>query len=287
MEFDYSILIPTWNNIELLKVCVKSIRKHSVYNFQILVYVNEGNDNTHQWLEKEGITFVKSNQNVGICIAMNALRPLVKSKVICYLNDDMYVLPDWDKYVIDEIKPLTKPYFISSSMIEPRSESSSTSIKADYGKDPSDFHELNLLGEFLNYPLKDWNGSAWPPLWLSVELWDQIDGFSEEFSPGMYSDPDMAMKAWQAGVRYFRGISDSRVYHFGSKSTSKLKSGPNIGRKRFLNKWGITARYFYKYYLRMGTPFTGKLSEPRHPFLGLLVNKWKKKRISISELTEK
>ena len=33
----FSILIPTWNNLELLKLCVHSIRENSGYSHQIIV----------------------------------------------------------------------------------------------------------------------------------------------------------------------------------------------------------------------------------------------------------
>ncbi|GLR18086.1 glycosyltransferase family 2 protein [Portibacter lacus] len=278
MKPDYSILIPTWNNLDLLKKCISSIRAHSHHNFQLLIYVNEGSDGTQEWLSQEGILFLESSTNVGICVAMNALRKIADAPILCYLNDDMYVLPNWDTYVLAEINKTESDFFISSTMIEPNAAGNACSINGDYGNDLDSFREKELLAEHADFAKKDWSGSAWPPLWVTAKLWDKIGGFSEEFSPGMYSDPDMAMKAWDAGTRIFKGIAESRVYHFGSKSTKRL--GVNTGRKIFLQKWGITARYFYKYYLRMGEPYQGALGEPKHPFLGLLINKMKKQKSS-------
>jgi glycosyltransferase involved in cell wall biosynthesis len=37
----FSILIPTWNNLRFLQVCIDSIRKNSSLEHQILVHVNE------------------------------------------------------------------------------------------------------------------------------------------------------------------------------------------------------------------------------------------------------
>ena len=59
----------------------------------------------------------------------------------------------------------------------------------------------------------------------------------------MYSDPDFSMKLWHAGVRIFAGIAESRVYHFMSKSTLKLKK-KNNGQLLFLQKWGISNQQF-------------------------------------------
>lgn len=45
----FSILIPTWNNLPFLKICVDSIRKNSTYRHQIIVHVNDGSDGTLEW----------------------------------------------------------------------------------------------------------------------------------------------------------------------------------------------------------------------------------------------
>ena len=82
---------------------------------------------------------------------------------------------------------------------------------------------------------------------------DAPGGFSEEFNPGMGSDPDLNMKLWQYGVRIFKGLSGFKVYHFGSISLRKKKNlSVNNGTKTFLKKWKITPTFFTKHYLRGG-----------------------------------
>lgn len=38
----FSILIPTWNNLDFLKLCINSIEKNSYFKHQIIIYVNDG-----------------------------------------------------------------------------------------------------------------------------------------------------------------------------------------------------------------------------------------------------
>ena len=40
----FSILIPSYNNIDYLKKCITSLKKNSKYDHQIIVHINEGND---------------------------------------------------------------------------------------------------------------------------------------------------------------------------------------------------------------------------------------------------
>ena len=78
---------------------------------------------------------------------------------------------------------------------------------------------------------------------ISKDIWEKIGGFSEEFDPGFGSDPDLNMKLWNIGVRIFKGVNKSRVYHFGSVTTRKNnKVVRNKANKTFLLKWIISSQ---------------------------------------------
>jgi GT2 family glycosyltransferase len=253
----FSILIPTWNNLSLLQLCIESIRNNSVYAHQIIVHVNEGKDDTIAFLQSQKIDYTFSKENIGICKAVNACRSLAETELLVYMNDDMYVCPNWDEPLFNEVQSLGHPYFfLSSVMIEPRETGNNCVIAPhDFGTDPSNFREADLIKEFNTFPFHDFSGTTWPPSLIHVRLWDIVGGFSLEFSPGMYSDPDLCMKLWLSGVRYFKGISASRVYHFMSKSTGRIKK--NDGKKQFLKKWGFSASYFMREILNRGDIFKG------------------------------
>ena len=97
----------------------------------------------------------------------------------------------------------------------------------------------------------------------------KVGGFSEEFFPGTGSDPDFNMKLWKLGIRIFKGINNFKVYHFGSvvlrkklnKIKKKNKYGSN-GSKLFLLKWGISIKFFKKFYLQSDYKYDGVLLEP-------------------------
>jgi glycosyltransferase involved in cell wall biosynthesis len=256
----FSILIPSWNNLKYLQNCIYSIRKNSFFRHQIIVHVNEGNDGTLEWIDKQpDVDYTFSSVNIGICFALNACRKLVDTSYIAYMNDDMYVCPDWDKYLYEEIQTIGHPYFfLSATAIEPFS-GNNCCIYRSFGEDLNCFDEEKLLREFEKLDGNDWMGATWPPNVLHTSLWDLVGGYSVEFSPGFYSDPDFSMKLWQAGVRLFKGVHKSRVYHFGSKSTKRIDKG--TGYQKFILKWGITSGSFTKYFLQRGELFNGMLPQ--------------------------
>ncbi len=272
----FSILIPTWNNLEYLQSCIRSIIKHSNFSHQIIVIVNEGNDKTIEWLEtQQEIDYIHSKTNIGICYGLNIARSLIKSEYVVYMNDDMYVLPEWDKVLYEEIQNIqTKLFMLSGTLIEPSSTNNPCVVVRDYGNDLKSFKKELLLSEYKSLSINDWSGSMWPPNLMHIDTWDLVGEMSTEFSPGMYSDPDLAFKLYEAGVRIFKGKGSSLIYHFGSKSTRRLKK--NRGRKLFLLKWGITANVFKKKYLKLGEAYSLLPDQVNLTFQERILNKMKR-----------
>jgi glycosyltransferase involved in cell wall biosynthesis len=259
----FTIVIPSWNNLTYLQLCIESIRRHSRYAHQIIVHINEGKDGTKEWVDAQAdIDYTCSETNIGICYALNLARELVVTDYLVYMNDDMYVCPGWDEALYQEIKSIGHSHFFLSSTPIEHYPVSNCSIKGLYGTDIQTFQEQALLKEYASLPMQDWQGSTWPPNVVHRDIWDLAGGYSAEFSPGMYSDPDFAMKLWHMGIRLFKGVSRSRVYHFGNKSTNRITK-KNRGYYMFISKWGMTSSTFTRYFLRRGMPFDGVLAEPQ------------------------
>lgn len=257
----FSILIPSWNNLDYLKCCIQSLQKNSTYTHQIIVHINEGQDGTLDWVKQQNLSYTYSAENVGVCYGFNAPATLAEADYLVFSDDDFYFAPEWDVPLWDAVKEVGHDYFcISSTMIE-HSPTNYNCIIApyDFGKTVKEFDENRFLNEYKSIPFQDWMGSNWYPLILHKKIWNLIGGLSTEFSPGMGSDPDMMMKLWHLGVRYYKGVSASRVYHFTSRSTSRVKK--NDGNKQFLLKWGLSKSTFFDFYLKMGQPFSGATPE--------------------------
>jgi len=259
----FSIIIPTWNNLALLQLCVRSIRENSAYAHQIIVHVNDGSDGSLDWVRAEGLAYTASPENIGICLAVNEAAMHATQDYILYLNDDMYCCPGWDTALVNKLKQLDSDLFmLSGTMIEPRETNNPCVIVRDYGTEAHTFDEVRLLADLPGIRKADWNGATWPPTLVSRRWWFKVGGYSSEFSPGMSSDNDFSMKLWHAGCRVFLGVGDSFVYHFQCKSTGKVKK--NDGGRQFLNKWGMRQSVFDRYYLRRGEVAKGlKLDEPQ------------------------
>ena len=260
----FSIIIPTFNNLDYLKLCIKSIRQNSKYTHQIIPHVNIGDDGTCDFLQDENIDFTFTNYNSGICEGMNTASKKSKFEYILYSHDDFYFCPGWDEVLKNEVDAIGHNNFYFSGVMM-----NNGPIQFNAGSNIKNFDEKKFLNEYQNYNHYDFQGSTWAPHLLHKDLWDKVGGFSEEFFPGTGSDPDLNMKLWKEGVRVFKGLNNCKVYHFGSIVTRKYKNHPTIitesgskGGKIFLLKWGITIKFFKKFYLRSDQKYDGPLNEP-------------------------
>jgi glycosyltransferase involved in cell wall biosynthesis len=258
----FSILIPTWNNLAHLQLVLRSIREHSAHAHQVIVHVNDGRDGTREWVAAQGIEATFSDDNVGICFAVNEAAMKARHEYIVYMNDDMYCLPGWDAALLARAAQMpTDLFMLSGTMIEPRDSGNPCVVVGPYGDAVENFREQALLADARRLVRADWCGATWPPTLVHRRWWFKCGGYSTELSPGMSSDNDFSMKLWHAGCRHFIGVGDALVYHFQQKSTGKVVK--NDGRRQFLAKWGIAQSTFDRHYLRRGQPWHGgALAEP-------------------------
>ena len=257
----FSILIPTFNNFNYLKLCLNSIKKNSKFKHEIIVHVNDGSDGTLEHLKLNRINYTHSNKNIGLCSSLNLVAKQSSKKYLLYSHDDMYFCPGWDICLSEELNNTKHDlFYFSGTMIEPFS---GAHLNYDCGKSIDTFNEKKLIENFSSLSFYDHQGTHFAPHLISKRIWDLVGGFSEEFNPGMGSDPDFNMKLWNEGVRIFKGINDFRVYHFSSITTrKKIEVKKNRGEITFLKKWGFSTKFFKKYYLKSKSVYDGELSNP-------------------------
>ncbi|MDC0940366.1 glycosyltransferase [Candidatus Pelagibacter sp.] len=255
----FSILIPTYNNLEYLKICVNSIKKNSKFNHQIIVHINEGTDGTLEYIKNSNLEYTLSNENIGMPKALNRASKLSKMKYILISHDDFYYCPDWDIELVNNINSIShNNFYLSSTMV------GAGQVKFDAGQTINNFDEPKLIKNLEKIKTIDFQGTTKCPGLIHKEIWEKVGGWSEEFSPTGGDDTDFAMKLWKIDVRIFKGLGKSLAYHFGSITTRKKDKSlftylGSRGNKIFINKWGISINFFEKFYLRSGLDINKKL----------------------------
>ena len=278
----FSILIPTFQNFKYFKFTIDSIKLNSTLDHEIIVHINGKDEDTENYLVNNNIKYTKSSDNIGLCSGVNKAAKISTKEYLLYSHDDMYFLPNWDNVLVKEVESLNhNKFYLSMTQISYTKgvKGNLQHIHYDCGSTLEEFNSEKLLSNYDKFTFRDLQGSHWAPHLIHKSLWNKIGGFSEEFNPGFASDPDLNMKLWNEGVRIFKGVSKSRVYHFGSITTRKnYKIKRNNGKKTFLIKWKFTVDFFVKHYLKRGGEYDGPLNEPKKNFIfyiDLLLSKLK------------
>jgi GT2 family glycosyltransferase len=248
----FSILIPTFNNLDYLKLCIESIKKISKFKHQIIIHVNEGSDGTLEFVKISNHEFTHSVNNIGMPKALNRSSKLSKFNYILISHDDFYYCPEWDVHLSEEIKKINhNNFYLSGTMV------GEGQVKFDAGKTINDFNENKLLKNLKEIQTYNFQGTTKCPGLVHKKIWEKVGGWSEEFSPTGGDDTDFALKLWNSDVRIFKGIGKCSAYHFGSITTRKKPKSlftylGSRGNKIFVKKWGMSINFFENHYLKSG-----------------------------------
>lgn len=95
------IVIPTYNNLRGLKLCIESIRRCTNTLHKIIVVNNGTDEEIHAWLDSQGDIIYQKSGRMTFSQAVNAGISAGKSKYVCILNDDVIVSEGWLNYLVD------------------------------------------------------------------------------------------------------------------------------------------------------------------------------------------
>ena len=278
----FSILIPSYNNLEYLKTCIDSLKKNSEYAHQIIVHINEGTDGSLEYVKENNFEYTYSENNIGMPKALNKSSKLAYFDYILISHDDFYFCPGWDTEFVNEINNIKhNNFYLSGTMVNAGmslvSKDKPSPPLFDAGYTIETFDKKKLLNNLDKIKTFNFQGTTKCPGLVHKDIWFKVGGWSEEFSPTGGDDSDFAMKLWKLNIRIFKGLGKCSVYHFGSITTRKKSKKlftylGSRGNKIFLKKWSITINFFERYYLKSGLDknknlifcqYEGPLGEPK------------------------
>ena len=261
--------ISTYNNLEYLKIAIKSVRKNSYYkNAPFIIHAENCDDGTDKWLEsnadKYNLTYfidktILGDGVKGIGGGMNFCAENVETEYIMFLHSDFYVTKDWDKRLMDVFdKYPNEKLWVNSHRVEPQmfpnSQSRPGTIvvpKDAFGAYYNDFNS-DAFDEFTKQfttmnDVEIPKGEGVSGL-IKKEHWDEVGGNDPLFSPASWDDMDLFLRMLQSGFRFVLP-SKSLVWHFGARGSHRLEenNGKTSERQRlaeqrnkhkWLSKWG-------------------------------------------------
>ena len=96
----FSIVIPTYNNLEELKACLQALGQMQENDFEVLIGVDGATDGTQKWLSQTKHPFSvqyfqhQGQKNAGRSATRNLTLPHIKGQYTLFLDSDMQAAPD-------------------------------------------------------------------------------------------------------------------------------------------------------------------------------------------------
>lgn len=105
----FSVIIPTYNRLELLKRAIDSVLNQTFGEFEIIVVDDCSSDDTWEWLnsqQNKKVSFYKNDTNKGLSYNRNFAVSKSKGEFIALLDDDDF----WYENHLEELNKLTEAY---------------------------------------------------------------------------------------------------------------------------------------------------------------------------------
>lgn len=267
MSSPITFCISTFNNLNYLKLAVKSVRENSFYkNSRFIVYSENSTDGTDEWLAGEGKSLYniegyseKNEIPKGIGGGMNFCAEKVTTEYIMFLHADFYVGPYWDIETLRMFKKQTSntPLWVSSYRVQPDTfhepSRPGTLIVPNeaFGEYHHNFDE-SAFNEFAkefthSNDISIRKGEGVSGLIRKID-WDAVGGNDPLFAPAYYEDYDLFVRMQLADYNFIL-TTKSVVYHFGSRASrfpdddltqrpKNLENHERNGFQKWMKKWG-------------------------------------------------
>lgn len=260
-----SIVILTLNNLTYTKECIKSVKKFSPADSEIIVVDNHSTDGTVEWLRSQpGIEFIENAENRGYAAGCNQGIKAAGKNDVLFLNNDTVVTPHW----LDNLRAcLYSDQSVGAVGAVTNSCSNFQAVGAQY-------FSLDELTAFANGYNKS-DPARWEErvrligfcLLVRAEAVKKVGLFDESFGNGNYEDDDYSLRIRKAGYRLML-CGDCYIHHFGSTTfkNERIDFGVSMEQNRaiFTRKWGLDPLSFAVDCRRFVAPYLNRLEQAKN-----------------------
>jgi GT2 family glycosyltransferase/SAM-dependent methyltransferase len=240
-----SVIIVTYNNVELTQRCIESLLRNTTYsNYELIIVDNASSDDTRNYLRylnrnHDNITIILNDANLGFAAANNQGLKLATGEYLLLLNNDTVVPKGW----LDPLlRHLQNPQI---GLVGPVTNAVGNEAKIEI-----DYTDIEGMDAFADAYTRGHRGRSFDIAMLAMfcvamrrEVFEKIGFLDERFGIGMFEDDDYSRRIQAAGLRTICA-EDAFIHHYGQASFKKLiESGEyqaiwDRNQAYFESKWG-------------------------------------------------
>ncbi len=244
-----SIIILTYNNLKLNKLCIDSILSKTAYpRYELIIVDNQSTDGTKEYLKEienkhySNVKIIFNDQNKGFAGGNNIGINESDGDYILLLNNDTIVTRGW---ITSLTKHLENDEKLGMCGAVTNSIGNEAKIQVKYSDlKTMDFFAFSYTWEHMKEQYLNPTVLALFCTLIKKEVIDKCGLLDERYEVGMFEDDDYAEAVKRAGYK-LTIAEDSFIHHFDGATFKKLEDDNyrNIfekNKKEYELKWGIS-----------------------------------------------
>jgi GT2 family glycosyltransferase len=222
-EPQVSIIVLSYNTLELLMRCVESVRQHTDVPYELIIVDNASRDGSAEYARAAADRPIINERNAGFSGGFNQGLSAARGRLVFFLNSDTKLPPEWASRLSTTVDDCP-----NSGIVFPAVTAASNQLTVR--DTPQD--RVVTLQPYLEPP----SGVA---LMMRTATARQLGGWNELYEVASGEDTDLCFTVWVNGLST---VLDEAVLvdHVAKASARQLpdqKSRWTMNRKHFLERW--------------------------------------------------
>lgn len=247
-----SVVVVTYNNLELNKACLESLAVNSSYeNLEVIVVDNASIDGTpemlREWADGERRRIILNDENKGFAAANNQGLEASGGDYLVMLNNDTYVTPGWVRTLMNHLRRDS-----TIGLLGPVTNNIGNEARIDIKYD-SMSEMVSMASRYTRRNLGKLFGlrtAAFFCVMMPRSVYEKVGPLDEAFGIGWFEDDDYCRRAEQLGWRIVCA-EDVFVHHHHSATFDKLKQKERQAlfeknKEIYEEKWGAWIPHTYR-----------------------------------------
>lgn len=240
---EVSLILPVYSQPELTAACVRSIVATATVPYELILVDDKATAAVKDVVRRiAGATVMLNDENVGYTRSLNRGAARARGEFFVFLNDDTSPQPGWLEAMIDcarsssDIGVVVPMYLDQDGRLkEAGSIIWSDGSAENFGRGDADPDRSRYAYR------RDVDYGSGACLLVRADLFREISGLDERFSPAYYEDVDLCFAVREAGARVVYEPR-ARVVHVegataGTDETAGTKRFQAINHRPFVEKW--------------------------------------------------
>ena len=236
-DFTCSIIIPTWNKVELTRQCLTALAAATTdVSFEVIIVDNGSTDGTREFLSelKGDLQIILNDQNLGFAKACNQGARAARGRYILFLNNDTVPLGGWLKPLVEELSSDPQVAVVGSKLLYEDLTVQHAGVVFDRLRRPYHVYQRTNGQHPAVNVRREMNAVTAACMLVRREVFEAVGGFDEGFING-FEDIDLCLKVREANLRIVYQPR-SVVLHLESKTPGR-KQHDMENAKRLADRW--------------------------------------------------